>query len=87
MRIWKFPLEATDMQEITVPDGADLLSVANQNGTICLWVMVDPSAEPRRRYIEIIGTGNSFSIDMGVDRVFIGTVIVNPFVWHVFERR
>lgn len=86
MVIWKFELAITDMQEVTMPDGAELLSVANQNGNLCLWAIVDPSKERRRRYIEIIGTGNPMPTDMGVDRKFIGTAVVNPFVWHVFER-
>ena len=87
MVIWKYELEIADMQEVTMPDGAELLSVANQDGNLCLWAMVDPSKEKRRRYIEIIGTGNPIFTDMGVDREFIGTAVVNPFVWHVFERR
>ena len=87
MVIWKYELEIADMQEVTMPDGAELLSVANQDGNLCLWAMVDPSKEKRRRYIEIIGTGNPIFTDMGVDREFIGTAVVDPFVWHVFERR
>lgn len=86
MVIWKFELEITDLQGVTMPDGAELLSVANQNGNLCLWAMVDPLKEKRRRYIEIIGTGNPMPM-VGVDRKFIGTAVVDPFVWHVFERR
>lgn len=87
MVIWKFELQITDMQELMMPEGAEFLSVANQNGSLCLWATVDPSKEKRHRYIEIIGTGNPMPMDTGVDRKFIGTAVVNPFVWHVFERR
>lgn len=86
MVIWKFNLVITDMQEVVMPDGAELLSVANQRGVLCLWAMVDPLKEKRPRYIEIVGTGNPMPVDMGVDRKFIGTAVVDPFVWHVFER-
>ena len=89
MVIWKFELQITDLQEVTMPDGAELLSVANQNGSLCLWAMVDPdlSKEKRHRYIEIIGTGNPILVDVAIDRKFIGTAVVSPFVWHVFERK
>lgn len=86
MVIWKFELEITDWQEVMMPVGAELLSVANQNGSLCLWAMVDPSKGSQPRYIEIFGTGNPIPTDMGVDRKFLGTAVVNPFVWHVFER-
>ena len=86
MVIWKFELELTGMQELTMPEGAQLLSVANQNGNVYLWAMVDPKKEKRRRYIEIVGTGNQMSVDMGIERKFIGTAVVDPFVGHVFER-
>lgn len=84
--IWKFELQINDMQELTMPDGAEILSVANQNDKLCLWAMVNPSNENRRRYIEIIGTGRHIVEGMGIDREFIGTVFIGPFVWHVFER-
>jgi hypothetical protein len=88
MVIWKFELKKiTDMQKLTMPDGAELLSVANQNGNLCLWAMVDPSNEKQFRYIEVIGTGNPMPEYMGLDRQFIGTVLINPLVWHVFELR
>ena len=88
-RIWKFELQIEDMQEVRMPAGSEILSVANQRGTLCLWAMVDVSkkATPEFRYIEIIGTGLPVASDMGVDRRFIGTVLFDPLVWHVFERR
>lgn len=87
MVIWKFELKVTDMQHISMPSGAEILSVANQNGALCLWAMVHPEHPKEERSIEIIGTGNPIPVGMGVDRKFIGTAVVNPFVWHVFERR
>lgn len=86
--IWKFVLEVTDTQFVNMPAGSEILSVDNQDGSLCLWAMVnpviDPTAEPERREIEIIGTGNPIDRDM-VCRKFIGTVLAAPFVWHVFE--
>ena len=84
-RIWKYELAITDTQEVMMPQGALILSVANQNGKLCLWAMVVPANPDSRRIIEIIGTGNPFEVDTGIDRKFIGTAIIGSLVWHVFE--
>ena len=86
MVIWKFQLSMlVDLQKVMMPEGAELLSVANKNGNLFLWAMVDPSKENQCRWIEIIGTGTPITMNI-VGRKFIGTAVVNPFVWHVFER-
>lgn len=51
MVIWKVELAITDMQTVSMPDGAKLLSVANQNGNLCLWAMVDQRPRNARRGI------------------------------------
>jgi hypothetical protein len=81
-RIYKYPLEITGVQPVDMPAGAKLLSVANQNGTLCLWAMVDTDAPNDRRVIVICGTGHAMD-DAGL--IFIGTVLMGPLVWHVFE--
>lgn len=81
-RIFKYPLEITDTQEISMPAGAKILSVANQRGMLCLWALCDPKAKRDSRTIEIVGTGNPWD---DRDSVFIGSVVIEPFVWHVFE--
>jgi len=86
-QIWKYPLALTDLQLISMPEKAEILSVADQDGTLCLWAMVDPNAlRSEVRAIEIIGTGNPISTPIGYARLFIGTAVMRPFVWHVFER-
>lgn len=85
-RIFKYTLEITGNQTVQMPQEARILSVANQNGNLCLWAMVDIDWPPHPRHIEILGTGNHVVQDMGVERTFIGTVLVDQFVWHVFER-
>ena len=85
-RIWKYDLVVTCTQGLMIPQAAEILSVENQNGTICLWCLCDTHKEKEQRIIEIIGTGNPVVQDMGVSRKFIGTVLDGQFVWHVFER-
>lgn len=84
--IWKYTLKLTSRQEIEVPAGADLLSVAEQGAQLCLWAAVDYTTEPDitvMRPITIVGTGN---IIPDTIRRFIGTVHTRAgFVWHVFE--
>ena len=83
-RIWKYDLEITESQFIHMPEDAKILSVENQYGDLCLWALVDPEKRHTIRDIHIIGTGNPIH---GTPKLtFIGTVIIKPLVWHVFER-
>ncbi len=84
-RIWKFPLELADVQEVEMPSGAQLLSVDSQQGTLCLWAMVDlDSGTKERHVIDILGTGNPIESH---HRSFIGTVQMGTLVWHIFQRK
>jgi hypothetical protein len=84
MAIWKYTLALTDVQVVPMPADAVMLSVANQRGSLCLWAMVDPSQGMASRTIEIFGTGHVLPPAV---RSFIGTVVMDEFVWHVFEER
>lgn len=85
-QIWKYQLEIVDNQIILMPENAEILSVANQRETLCLWALVDPEALKKERHIRIIGTGNNIHHSFYKEK-FIGTVLMeNGFlVWHVFE--
>jgi hypothetical protein len=90
MKMFKYALEGkSGLQQVVMPRKSRILSAAIQNGTICLWALVDESCtEQIARNIEIIGTGWPTECEyLG----FIGTVTHNPhlqdqFVWHVFHR-
>lgn len=87
--IYKYKLEITDYQKIYLPIGSKILSVANQREQLCLWALVDPDANfgEHLHHVEIIGTGNPIPpVYQGMERVFLGTVVIEPFVWHVFEQ-
>lgn len=85
MVIYKYPLEITDYQFITVGDRkANPLSVAEQNGKLCIWVSLDENyaAGGETMEISIVGTGNR---QCGALGDFVGTVLMsNGLVWHVF---
>ena len=88
--IWKYELRLTDTQVVMMPKDAEILSVANQNGFLCVWAKCIPTMPKQERRIEIIGTGNPIPSEdtegNSIIRRFIGSVVSNPFVWHVFER-
>ena len=82
MTIWKYPLELKDSQAIKMPIGAEILSVDNQDGQLCLWARVDEERTKEYREIVILGTGNPIEEEPSE---FIGTLIVDSYVWHIFE--
>jgi hypothetical protein len=86
--IHKYELSVMDEQQILIGEGfVRFLSVANQRGKLCLWVLVDTSVMTfagMRLNIRIIGTGNAAAVEEGMD--YIGSAVVEPFVWHVFGK-
>jgi len=84
--IWKYELKIDDLQNVTMPIGAEILSVQMQNDTPCLWALVNPDEkETDARNIETFGTGHPVTYDMGVTRKFIDTYQTRGLVFHVFE--
>ena len=83
LSVWKFKLEVTDLQQVEMPQGAQLMTVQEQGGELCLWAAVDTEAPKESRTIEIIGTGNPFH---EASRRYVASVQQGVFVWHVFER-
>lgn len=80
--IWKFPLNLLNVQQVSMPTGARVLSVQLQGDTICLWAEVDPKAEQQPRDFYIVGTGHEYN-PRGLE--YRGTVQTGVYVWHVFE--
>lgn len=86
MRIYKYDLEITDMQDIKTFRGARVLSAAEQDGKLRIWALVDIDEEYRNKSIQIIGTGNPISYNIAeYNWEFVGTVLMsNGLVWHIF---
>jgi hypothetical protein len=83
-QVWKFVLSGT-LGNYLMPKGAQLLSVAEQRGDVCLWALVDPSAPKECRILSVVGTGWDYSPSLNAK--FIGTVLLDhgTLVFHVFE--
>ncbi|MEN6293881.1 MAG: hypothetical protein ABFD07_17925 [Methanobacterium sp.] len=83
--IWKYTLESKEMQDIELPEDAEVLTVQNQNGNICMWVRLDPTAPKVYRTFGVFGTG--WNVITGSNFKYIGTVQLDggAFVFHIFE--
>jgi hypothetical protein len=81
--IWKFPLLKQIVQTVWMPEGAEILYVAQQGEWLCLWALVTQRNPGVKRHIQIVGTGQSPE----EEATYIGTVVMrgDQFVWHVFE--
>ncbi len=84
-RIYKYPLPITDEQDLLLPTGSQVLSVAAQNDAVVLYAMVD-SAERNKEshHIAIRGTGHEAD---GINGRFVGTVPMagGLLMWHIFH--
>lgn len=82
-RVFKFPLKVTDQpQSLTLPVGAQIVLVAPQREQLCIWIDLntDSSMQELRRFA-VHGTGH----DIGDGEKHVGSVLMEPFVWHVYE--
>ncbi len=88
MRIHKYVLEVTDLQEIEMPKGR-ILSVDVQKASLCLWALVDTSSPLSVVKIRIIGTGNPIPSGALDNMAFVGTALMSSggLVWHVFAAK
>jgi hypothetical protein len=58
-KVFKFMLLVQDMQVLTLPKDAQILTVHVQQGDICLWALVDPEeTETTTRLFRLAGTGH-----------------------------
>ena len=83
MTIYKYKISLLDKQELILPKQAKILSVQVQNGSICIWALVDENLEKEKRQVLIIGTGENIEDDLFV-YTYIGTIQQAPYVWHIF---
>ena len=80
-RIWKYEMSAAGYANLSIPQGSQFLRVGQQDGTVCLWFMVDDSAVQEMRHFIFTGTGHA----VPEEGKYLGSADCPPFVWHVFE--
>lgn len=90
--IYKYELKVDTLNEIPLPSyGVKILSVGNQRDNLCMWVEQESSetlnkytGKPhilKERYFLALGTGHEVVENL----TYIGTAIIEPYVWHVYE--
>jgi hypothetical protein len=82
--IWKYPLKIEDVQTVRMPRGAEILTVQDQKGVLCLWarVTIENPLEDRRFFI--YGTGHRHTFMHG-KYVASAQQKDGELVWHIFE--
>jgi hypothetical protein len=88
-QVWKYELsihklQPNDLITIQLPVGADILTVHEQHGSICLWALVNTNATKIERTFRIAGTGHNLA---NGNFKYIGTAFLEDgaLVFHVFE--
>jgi hypothetical protein len=79
--IFKYGLEPGP-QRVILPSIANLLHVGAQEGRLFMWAQVQSDAIQLERRIHVYGTGHAMGEAPGA---YVGTAIVGPYVWHVFD--
>jgi hypothetical protein len=86
LTVYKYPIAGADEFTLSLPVGAQLLSVQMQNGQPCLWALVDPDTRPVNRKFRLAGTGHPIE-QSNVELKYVSTFQANggALVFHVFE--
>lgn len=83
-RIFKYPLEIEDVQIVTMPRAAKLLTAQVQGGICVLWALVETNNVFVSRKIRIFGTGHP--ADAASAETYVATCQDGlGLVWHVFD--
>jgi len=85
--VYKYPLIISGINEIMMPENAEILTVQVQDETPCLWALVDIKETQKMRLFEVYGTGHPIYYEMGIERKYISTFQLHELglVFHVFE--
>lgn len=89
LRIFKYVFNPEPDPEILLPEGAQILSVKEQNEEVVLYALVDPDKLINWRKFKIIGTGHPIMDGDLDDYDFIDTVKLHKgkLMFHVFKHR
>lgn len=80
--VWKYDLH-NGHNSISLPKGAQILSVGEQYGHIKMWALCDPYIHSEGRDVRVVATGERFEPLLFTR--FLGTVSIGEYIWHVFE--
>ena len=84
--IWKYEL-IPGKTALALPPGAQFLAFASQRTSLCVWFLVDPTADIHETIVlEIYGTGSEVPETQHAGN-FLGTSLMHGdgLVWHLFR--
>lgn len=81
--IWKTVLDLSEEQRITVPAGAEFLTVQEERGQVCVWFLCDPAQPSEERTILMREIGETVP-DVGY--IASAQIARDSLVFHFFER-
>ena len=67
---------------LSLPLGADVVLIGEQYGHLQMWVEQDPTRPMTQRQFNVYGTGHPIYNN---NEHHLATVLVDDFVWHVYE--
>ncbi len=82
-KIYKYELELEDQQTLVLPEHSKILTVIKQNNKIVLYAQVTESKYYDHYTIFVKGTGHS----IGYSAIYLNTVKIGMFVWHIFYKK
>lgn len=87
LKIYKYVLEHSFRQTLTLPDHVKILSTIEQHGEVVIYCLVNPEEVPTAEYeIQVVQTGEACG-DV-YNTTFLGTIqFANGIVYHVFYKR
>ncbi len=86
--VWKFPIEATEIQSVQMPRGAQILYVGVQGEGLrmkaSVWALCDTDQPKAERRLAVTGTGHDAAHCEGPH---VGTFMLGngALVFHVFD--
>lgn len=83
MKIFKFTLNGTSKQVITVPSDSQFLTVQIQHGKPQLWIVIGKSDVYKEFIIHIVVTGMDYPLD-GLKYISTYQLAGGHFIAHVF---
>lgn len=83
--IWKFEVQVEETFQVSLPEGATVLSVDVQYGVPQMWALVEPGKPLRLRTFHVYGTGHVHSVNAFSRFVGSFQLMNGSFVGHLFE--
>jgi len=82
VKIYKYPVELLQEQKISLPIESKVRHFGTQDGSLMMWVELDPDLEHEIHTFYVVGTGQEIPEDA---ITYHGTVYLNFYVRHLYS--